>query len=113
MDMLFNDMMSNLGSGEERTVARYERDTGDLTISTMENRGDNYAFETAISHSLYKDSNWIVVELYDTREDAQTGHDKWLAAMNSDDLPGELVDVIYALVEPDTPDVWTYKQDQS
>lgn len=49
-------------------------------------------YETTIMHPDYRDGNWIIIELYDTKKEAKTGHDKWVETI-SKGLPSQLVDV--------------------
>lgn len=83
----FIDMMGNYDS---RKIDRYEEDG--LKISTAEVTDGNQPYETAVSHILYNDGEWVIVEDYETREEAQEGHDKWVKTMTTDVLPKELVD---------------------
>ena len=75
---------------EDRKVDRYEQD--DVLVSTARVTDSNRPFETAISHPKYNGGDFVIVEKYDTREDAQVGHDKWVNAITSDNLPSELRD---------------------
>ncbi len=82
-------MFLNMRPYEDRKVARYEEDA--LAVSTVMVEDGSKPFETAVKHPDY-DKNWIVVEAYDTRELAQAGHDKWVVAMTTGELPDALVD---------------------
>lgn len=84
----FLDMMGNHSS---RKVARYEEDG--ITIDTCRVTDSDKPYETAIEHPSYNNGNWVVVELYDTKEAALVGHEKWVNKMSADDLPSELTDV--------------------
>ena len=61
-------------------------------VDTVSVTDGSHPYETAVSHPEYNDDRWIVVEAYDTREEAQEGHNKWVDIMSSDDLPDKLVD---------------------
>jgi len=62
---------------EERKVDRYEE--GNLTIDTcLITDDDEYNYETAIKHPFYNNGNWVIVEQYYTKEEAQNGHNKWV-----------------------------------
>lgn len=50
-------------------------------------------FETAVEHKDYGDGKMAIVATYDTREEAQAGHDEWVAKMTADILPDTLKDV--------------------
>lgn len=49
-------------------------------------------FETGVCDPHYNNGAWIIVATYDTREEAQKGHDKWVQIMTNE-LPELLVDV--------------------
>jgi hypothetical protein len=83
--------LDDFGNYEERKVDRFEND--DLSISTCRVSDSKRPFETAVKHPKYRQDKWIVVEKYDTKEQAQTGHDKWVETMTTDPLPAKLIDV--------------------
>ena len=70
-------------------------DCGECTVSTLVPFGykslDTY--ETAISHPLYKNGKFIVVEEYAGEDLAKIGHNKWVNLCETDGLPTTLVDV--------------------
>lgn len=35
-------------------------------------------FETGICHPNYNSGKWVIVEMYNSKERAQAGHDKWV-----------------------------------
>jgi len=59
---------------------------------------DNPRYETAIQHPFYNENELIVVEQYDTEEQATEGHQKWIGIMTADLLPEYLDDVLPGLV---------------
>ena len=61
-------------------------------IDTVAVNDSNKPFETAIKHPYYDNNEWTVVELYDTKEEAQIGHDKWVEVFRNK-LPEKLTDV--------------------
>ena len=81
------EMMFNY---EERKVTRYEQDN--LIIDTCAITDSDQPYETAVAHPSYNDGNFIIVELYKTKEEAQIGHDKWVKIMTSENLPTVLKD---------------------
>lgn len=89
----FFDMMGNY---ELRAVARFEQDG--LVIDTCAVTDAAQPYETGICHPSYNDGKWIIVELYDTREEAQIGHDKWVKTMTANELPKWLQDVSSAAI---------------
>ena len=78
---------------EDRVVGRHENDVTGLCVSTVHVFDSDRPFETAILHPEFAKHKWVVVEGYDDIETAAKGHDKWLAVMTADKLPGALVDV--------------------
>lgn len=89
----FMDMAYNY---EQRKVDRYEDE--DVTVDTCSVTDGTHIYETAIAHPEYYDGKWIVVEAYDTKEDAQLGHDKWVKTMTEGELPEYLQDCANAEV---------------
>lgn len=84
----FFNMMDNY---EERKIARYEKD--EITIDTAMVTDSDKDYETGIKHPNYNNGKWIITELYDTKEEAKEGHDKWVKIMTTDKLPDKLKDV--------------------
>lgn len=80
------------GNYEERCVARYEGDK-DCFVSTAMVTDSNRPYETAICHPEYNDGRVIVVESYDTKEQALTGHARWEKMFVDNDIPDEIEDV--------------------
>lgn len=50
-------------------------------------------WETGISHCKYNNGDWIIVEEYETEQEAKDGHLKWKTTMTDFVLPDKLVDV--------------------
>ena len=104
--------LSMMGNYEERKVERFEAE--DLIIDTAAVTDSTKPFETAIKSPLYNDNKWVIVELYDTKEEAIAGHKKWVSIMTSNILPKELKDVSISGVaelcdmfpDPDSEDNW-------
>ena len=91
MERIVFEFFSMTGNYEERKVARYTKDGVD--ISTAAVNDSSKPFETAIGHAQYNDGKWIIVELYDTKEEARKGHDKWIEIMTAKKLPAIIKDV--------------------
>lgn len=72
-------------------VARYEKDS--LRVDTCGVTDSAQSFETAVQHPEYNNGKWVVVEMYTSREAAQSGHDRWVQIVTTDQLPKELRDV--------------------
>jgi len=92
----FMDFISMWGNYEERKVDRFEKEG--LLIDTCAVNDSDKPFETAISHPMFNDGKLVVVELYDTKEQAQKGHNKWVKIMTKKKLPKSLKDVSTAEV---------------
>lgn len=65
---------------------------GVLCVDTCYVSDGDHPYETAISHKLYNDGHWVIVEAYDSRSNAQHGHDCWVETMTSEGLPDYLID---------------------
>jgi hypothetical protein len=63
-----------------------------MTIHTCAVLEGEKPYETAIFHREYLAEKWIVLEAYDNQEQAQAGHEKWIALMNSKNPPQVLKD---------------------
>lgn len=83
----FMDMM---GTYDDRKVDRYE--DGDIFVSTCSVTDGQKEYETAVAHPQYNGGSMVIVQMYDTREGAQQGHDEWVKTMTADELPNTLVD---------------------
>ena len=62
---------------------RYERELKEDTVNgyhidtcAVDDRSWNY--ETAIQHEQFRGGEWIVVRGYDSKEEAEAGHDMWV-----------------------------------
>lgn len=87
---LFNFL--SMDSYESRKVARYDGEDG-FFISTAAVNDSDHPFETAVAHPLYNGGGIVIVEMYDSKEEAQEGHDRWVNKMTASDLPETLSDV--------------------
>jgi len=81
---------------EERKVDRFEKDK--LIVDTCAASDSEKPYETGISHPLYKEGKWVIVEEYDTKEEAKKGHKKWVKIMTAENLPEYIEDVSSAEV---------------
>lgn len=71
---------------DQRMIGRYE--DGEKYVSTAFVNDGFRPFETAVAHPDYRaGGELIIVEAYDTEEEAVLGHEKWLEFMVSDTLP--------------------------
>jgi len=84
----FYGMLDNY---ESRKVANTKVNEG--IIDTCAVTDSSKPYETGIQHSQYNSGNWVIVELYDTKEQALTGHNKWVKAFSGKKLPAQITDV--------------------
>jgi hypothetical protein len=84
------DFLFDMNNYNERKVARFVE--GSTIVDTCRVSDSTQPFETAIEHPRYNGGKWIVVEQYNTKEEAEAGHDKWVKIMTGE-LPGVLKDV--------------------
>ena len=84
----FLDMIGNY---EERKVDRYEKEG--LLVDTAAVNDSDKPFETAVACPAYNNGKWVIVELYNTKKQAQAGHNKWVKKMTAKTLPKNLKDV--------------------
>lgn len=91
MDGLFGGFFSMADDYEQRAVARHEADG--LLVDTRRVTDSKHDYETAVSHPAYNDNKWVIVEVYETEEQAHTGHDKWVKVMTRPEPPARLFDV--------------------
>lgn len=89
----FFDMADNY---DNRKIARFEDKKKGIVISTCEVTDSDQLYETAVCHPEFRDGDLIVVEMYDTKEEAFKGHIKWMEIMKNP--PNELKDVSSAFV---------------
>ncbi len=89
----FFDMANNY---EQRKVDRYQKD--DLLVSTAMVNDSDKPFETAVQHPAYNDNEIIIVQTYDSKEEAQEGHNLWVKLMTNKNMPEILTDVSTAKI---------------
>ena len=89
--------------GDYDRLMRYQESNDEwdisLVVSTIQASDTDHPYETAVSHFELNPGRWTVVEEYDSLEDAQAGHEKWIARMTGDDLPEKLEDVSTCLAK--------------
>lgn len=67
---------------DERKVDRYEDDL--CCVSTARVSDGKQPYETGIYHKFYNDDKCMIVAAYDTIEEAQAGHNKWVHTMTQE-----------------------------
>lgn len=91
----FQGISNALGDADnydERCVARLENLDARLLVSTARVSDGDRPYETAIAHPEYNHGAIVIVEAYDTREEAAAGHERWVAAMTASTRPEALTD---------------------
>ena len=76
---------------EARKVDHFE--LGELIVDTAAVNDSVQPYETAVQHPNYKNGKWVIVEMYNKREEAMSGHARWVATMTGEQLPDSLRDV--------------------
>lgn len=84
------DFLSMADNYESRKVGLHK--AGDLVVSTAAVTDGEHPYETAVKHPDYNGNSLIIVESYDSKEDAQAGHDRWISTMSAEPLPDFLQD---------------------
>ena len=94
--MMFN-YLSMAFNYESRSVARFTKND-ELIVDTCMVTDSAQPYETAVAHKAYGNGRWIVVEMYNSKEEALTGHNKWVSKMTAKELPESLYDVSSAYI---------------
>jgi len=84
------ELLMDIDTYRERLIAVFEGEEG-LTVDTCRVSDGQQPYETGIEHPEYNEGAWVIVEAYDTPEEAQGGHERWVRIM-TDDPPAQLVD---------------------
>lgn len=84
------DFFSMADNYEQRKVGRFDADWG--FVSTCEVNDADKPYETAVEHPDYNDGEMVIVETYDTRDEAEHGHARWVDTMTAEVLPETLRD---------------------
>ena len=86
---MFN-FLGMMGNYDNRKIGRFD-DNGIIISTALVTDGD-FKYETAVGHPDYDAGDFIIVEAYSNRDNAESGHEKWVGIMTSDELPNELRD---------------------
>ncbi len=76
---------------EDRKVDNTEINSNTI-VDTCRVSDGNKLYETGVQCPRYNNGSWVIVEAYDTKEEAQTGHNKWVEIMSAAKLPHKLID---------------------
>lgn len=82
--------LNDYGNYEARKVGRDNFDWGFVSSCRVSDGAKPY--ETAVKHSRYRSDGMVIVEAYETKEEALAGHKKWVKKMTGKKLPAKLVD---------------------
>lgn len=93
---MFGNIFGMMGNYENRKVGRDDFPWG--FISTCSVTDGAHPYETAVEHTAYNDGKLVIVEAYDSKDDAELGHAKWVATMTAKKLPASLTDCANAEV---------------
>ena len=78
---------------EDRMVGRLDDENLQLSVSTIKVTDSRKPYETAVASPSFRGGKWVIVGTYNSREEAQEGHDKWVKVMTAEILPEKLIDV--------------------
>lgn len=76
---------------EQRKVAHYE--SKGIIVDTSAVSDSDFPYETGINSKKYYTREWVIVENYNSKEEASIGHNKWVKLMKSKNPPKKLKDV--------------------
>ena len=85
------EFINDMGNYQDRKIDRTDI-ADDFFISTAKVSDGSQPYETGIAHPEYNDGKVIIVEAYDTKDQAKKGHKKWEKIMTNENLPDQLVD---------------------
>lgn len=84
---IYEEMLLNY---EQRKVETTRINNAIIDTSMIMDSSSPY--ETGICHPDYNQGDWVIVELYDTKELAKIGHKKWVKLFSLEQLPTYLID---------------------
>lgn len=90
--------LNDIGNLDERKVEQWHSADGKRMVSTVAVSDGAKPFETAFEHPEYNEGSMVIVEAYDTREEALAGHGRWLKVMLDGPLPDEITDCCNAQI---------------
>ena len=89
--------LADVGNYESRKVGRDNFPWGFVSTARVSDGAKPY--ETAVKHTDYNEGKMVIVDHYNTKKQAQTGHAKWLATMTATKLPKVLIDCANSKVQ--------------
>lgn len=91
------DFMSMTDNYDQRKLSNYEGkdiEGNKFVLDTCLVTDSIKPYETAFSHKFYNDGLWVILESYDTKEEATVGHDKYIELFTNHELPETVKDNI-------------------
>lgn len=90
---MLEEILAMVGNYESRSVGYWcsELDKSCMLSTALVTDGVK-PFESAMAHPSYNGGQIIILEAYDTKEQAQAGHEKYLAIAKADGWPDEITE---------------------
>lgn len=88
---MFN-FFRDIDNYETRRIGKWVNEDATSMVSTACVSDGQQPYETAFQHPDYNDGEMVIVEAYDTKDQAIAGHERWLKIMQTDPLPDHLED---------------------
>ena len=90
-----------------------DRYTGDnFVVDTTKVSDSAEPYETGIKHPAYNENAWVIVEMYNTIQEAEKGHKKWIKTMTKPNLPKQLEDVSTSFIAALTGGDKVYRREE-
>jgi hypothetical protein len=86
-----DNMFRNLFESHENRLVENTSING-AEIDTCKVYDSKLLYETGIRHREYNDGHWVIVEAYNTKDDAMKGHQRWVKLLYKK-LPENLVGI--------------------
>jgi hypothetical protein len=90
-DHIYDDICRMLYEDHKDRLVEYTSVNG-AEIDTCRVYDSKLPYETGIRHREYNDGHWVIVEAYNTKEDAEKGHQKWVKLLYKK-LPENIVGI--------------------
>jgi len=86
------------GTIQQRRVKHFEDIKRHVVVDTSAVICSDKPYETAIKYPKYNSGDWVVVQVYDTKNKAIVGHNKWVKKLTADRLSKTLKDVSLCVI---------------
>ncbi|EKS4345090.1 hypothetical protein QB607_003094 [Clostridium botulinum] len=97
---MFLDMALTYDQRKVDNTEGIDKENIPFIIDTCKVTDSEKPYETALSHRKYKNGMWVILEQYNTKEEAKIGHSKWLNIFLNDkpefimDIPAGFEDIL-------------------